>query len=204
VPRRGHRLRSRLEAGSAVNDQIAVNDLGAALPGDARRMIARSVLRILASTVTLLLLYAFVPVPESTGARVLVGLMAGLVIFVALVGRQIVTILRAEHPVLRAIEVLALALPLLAVVFAFTYLSLSRADAASFSEELDRVGAMYFTVSTISTVGFGDLAPRSETAQILVTVQMLFDLALIAGLVRLVILATRTGVRRQSAGGDAA
>ncbi len=57
---------------------------------------------------------------------------------------------------------------------------------------------MYYTVSTISTVGFGDIAAESDAARTLVTVQMLFDLALIAGLVRLVIVATRTGLQRQS------
>jgi voltage-gated potassium channel len=94
--------------------------------------------------------------------------------------------------------VVALALALLVVVFAFTYLTLSRADPASFSEQLDRVDAMYFTVSTVATVGLGDITPTSEATRILLTFQMLFDLALIAGLVRLVILATRTGLRRRN------
>jgi voltage-gated potassium channel len=178
-------------------------DMGAVLPGDARerrRMIARSALRILATVLGLLVLYAFVPIPTGTsGAGAFIGLIIGLVVFIALVGWQIRTITRAEHPVLRAVEVVTLALPLLAVVFAFTYLSISRADSASFSEHLNRIDAMYYTVSTISTVGFGDIAAKSEAARILVTVQMLFDLALIAGLVRLVIVATRTGLQQQSA-----
>jgi voltage-gated potassium channel len=96
--------------------------------------------------------------------------------------------------------VVAFAYPLLVVVFAFTYLSLSRVDAANFSERLDRVGALYFTVSTISTVGFGDITADTDGARILVTFQMLFNLALIAGLVRLVILATRTGLHRRQVG----
>ena len=65
---------------------------------------------------------------------------------------------------------------------------------------------MYYTVSTISTVGFGDIAAQSDAARALVTLQMLFDLALIAGLVRLIILATRTGLQRrhvsEQRGGD--
>jgi len=123
-----------------------------------------------------------------------------------LIGLQIRTIVRAEHPVLRAFEVVAFAVPLLVAVFAFTYLSLSRQEAMSFTEHLDRVGALYYTVSTLSTVGFGDIAAKSDAARILVTVQMLFDLALIGVLVRLLILVTRAGLRRQSAsekvGGD--
>lgn len=145
----------------------------------------------------MLLLYAFVPIPGTSGAVAVLGMIAGLALFVVLVGWQLHTIMRAEHPVLRAVEAVAFALPLLIVVFAFTYLTISRSDPQSFSEHLSRVDAMYFTVSTVSTVGLGDITPTSAGARIIVTFQMLFDLALLAGLVRLVILATRTGLRRK-------
>lgn len=167
-------------------------------PGERRRLIARSGRRIFATTLGMFILYAVVPVPGSSGAAALLGMIGGLLVFVGLIGWQLHTIVRAEHPVLRAIEVVAFALPFVVVVFAFTYLALSRADPASFSEHLDRVDAMYFTVSTVATVGFGDITPTSAGARILTTFQMLFNLTLIAGLVRLVILATRTGLRRQS------
>jgi len=172
-------------------------------PAVRRRLIARTGLRVFGLTLGMLALYAFVPVPGSSGAAALLGMIGGLLVFVGLTGWQLHTIVRAEHPVLRAIEAVALALALLVVVFAFTYLTLSRADPASFSEQLDRVDAMYYTVSTVATVGLGDITPASEAARILLTFQMLFDLALIAGLVRLVILATRTGLRRQNIDADA-
>jgi voltage-gated potassium channel len=187
-----------------MTEHTDFRDMQALLPDPRarRRLIAWSALRILATTLALIALYAFVPVPGTSGAGALVGLIVGLAIFVALVGWQVLTIAQADHPVKRGVEVMALALPLLAVVFAFTYLSISRADPASFSERLNHVEAMYYTVSTISTVGFGDISAESDAARILVTVQMLFDLALIAGLVRLVILATRAGLQRQIAGGE--
>ena len=171
-------------------------------PRERRRVVGRTLLRSLAVTVGLLLLYAFVPVPERFGLGALLGLTVGLVVFVILVGWQIRAIVRAEHPVLRAVEVLAFAVPLLVVVFAFTYLSLSRADSGSFSEHLSRIDAMYYTVSTTCTVGFGDVTAETNAARILVTLQMLFDLAPIAILVRLVILATRAGVYRRTVGAE--
>jgi len=186
-----------------VNDRPEPGDFGVSRrllpehPGERRRLLVRSTLRILGITVGMLLLYAFVPVPGRSGAAALVGMIAGLLLFVALVGWQLHTIVRAEHPVLRAVEVIAFALPMLLVVFAFTYLTLSRADPGSFSEHLDRVDAMYYTVSTAATVGFGDITPASTGARVIVTFQMLVDLALLAGLVRLVVLATRAGLRRQ-------
>jgi Ion channel len=175
-------------------------DVRAVLPGDPRerrRLIVGSSLRILVATAGLLVLYALVPIPGTSGAGALVGLIVGLVVFVALVGWQIRAIAGAQNPLMRAVEVIALALPLLSLVFAFTYLSVSRADPVAFSEHLNRVDALYFTVSIISTVGFGDIAAVSGAARILVTVQMAFDLALIAVLVRFVVLATRAGLQRR-------
>jgi hypothetical protein len=166
---------------------------------EGRRLILRAAGRIVGTTVALLVLYTLVPVPGSSGAGVLVGLIGGLAVFAVVVGWQIQSIISSSNPVIRAVEVVSFALPLLVVVFAFTYLSVSRADPASFSEDLSRVDSFYFTVSTVSTVGFGDVHAESDAARVLVTIQMLFDLALIAGLVRLVILATRTGLRRRGA-----
>ena len=188
-----------------MSEESQGKDITAMLPDDVRerrRIMARSALRVLATTAGLLALYTFVPVPGRSGAAAILGMVLGLLVFVGLVGWQVRTIARADHPIMRAVEVVALALPLLVVVFAFTYLSVSRADAASFSEPLDRVDAMYYTVTTVSTVGFGDIVAKSDAARVLVTVQMLFDLALIAGLVRVIIVATRTGLRRQGVSGD--
>jgi voltage-gated potassium channel len=162
-------------------------------------LLARAALRIFAIALGMLLLYALVPVPGTSGAVALLGMLAGLLAFVVLVGWQLRAIVRAEHPVLRAVEGVAFALPMLVVIFAFTFLTISHADPQSFSEPLGRVDAMYFTVSTVATVGFGDITPTSAGARMVVTFQMLFDLALLAGLVRLVILATQTGLRRQEA-----
>jgi amino acid transporter len=170
-------------------------------PRERRRLIVRSALRILGLSAGLLILYAFVPIPGgNSGAAAVLGMAAGLLLFIGLVAWQVRQIARDEHPVMRAIEVVSFAISLLIVVFAFSYLALSHADPSSFSESLDRVDAFYYTVSTLTTVGFGDIAAESDGARLLVTVQMLFDLALIAGLVRLVVLATRTGLHRQSTG----
>lgn len=168
-------------------------------PAERRRLILRSAFRIVGFTAVLLALYAFVPIPVGrSGALAVLGMAAGLIFFLLATGWQIRNIMRDEHPVLRAIEAVSLALPILIFVFAFSYLTLSRAEPASFSEHLDRVDAVYYTTSTLTTVGFGDITADSTGARVLVSIQMLFDLALIAGLVRLVVLATRTGLSRRS------
>jgi voltage-gated potassium channel len=87
--------------------------------------------------------------------------------------------------------------PVLVFVFSFVYLSLSHANPNHFSEPLDHVRAVYFTVSVISTVGFGDIVPRTDAARLFVIVQMALDLILIVGIARSLVFAAKIGARRR-------
>ena len=51
--------------------------------------------------------------------------------------------------------------PLFLLLFASTYFLMERASAASFTQPLTRTDALYFTVTVFSTVGFGDISPKS-------------------------------------------
>jgi voltage-gated potassium channel len=179
------------EGGSSLRHVSSAPD---SLSADSRHAVRLAGLRTGLIAAGFIALYAVVPVPGKSGAGAVIGLIAGLVAFAFLVAWQVRSITHAGHPLRRGVEVVVFALLLLVVVFAFTYLSLSRSDAASFSEHLDRVDAFYFTVTTVSTVGFGDITAKSDAARIIVSMQMLFDVALLAGLARLVVLATRLGL----------
>jgi voltage-gated potassium channel Kch len=100
---------------------------------------------------------------------------------------------------LRAADAMALVIPIFIVVFAWTYLTMARSTPGAFSQPLDRVSALYFAVTLFSTVGFGDIVPKTDPARLVVTVQMLADLIVIAVVVRLIL-----GAARGSAGGRAA
>jgi len=166
-------------------------------PRQRRRLVARSALRIGATTVLLIVLYAVIPVAGHKGFGAVLGLALGLLVFAAVMARLIRSIIRAEHPELRAAEALAVAVPVLIIVFAFTYLSVSEANPATFSQPLDRISAVYFTVTVISTVGFGDIVAKTDGARLLVTIQILLDLVLVVGIARTVVLAARIGVQRR-------
>jgi voltage-gated potassium channel Kch len=62
------------------------------------------------------------------------------------------------------------------LLFASAYFVMARASPASFSHHLTRTDALYFTVTTFSTVGYGDITPVSQTARLAVTAQMILDL----------------------------
>lgn len=131
-------------------------------------------------------LYYLVPLGGgSADARTLTGVAIGAVVFAVVMARQVKRILKADLPELRAIESLAVVLPLFLVVCAWTYVTLSHLNAASFSEQLDRSSGLYFTIITFGTVGFGDITPRSDLARLLVSVQVLVDLGFLAVVVRI-------------------
>jgi hypothetical protein len=63
-------------------------------------------------------------------------------------------------------------------IFVITYLVLSRLDIGSFNVgRLDLAAAIYFSVSTIATVGFGDIVPVTSTARLIVVAEIFFGLA---------------------------
>ncbi len=170
---------------------------------DRRVVVRRSGLRIATTAVVLAVLYAVLPLGDRSDTRALVALAAGLLVFLTTVGRQLRSIVTAPHPELRAIEALATATLLLVFVFAYTYVSISHSQPGSFSEPLSHVDGLYFVITTISTVGFGDVAARSQGARALVTGQIVLDLLLIVGLARSAVLAARMGLHRQEDGGGA-
>ena len=77
---------------------------------------------------------------------------------------------------MRAGEALATTVALFLLLFAAVYFVMDRASPASFSHHLTRTDSLYFTVTTFSTVGYGDITAASQAARLLVTVQMILDL----------------------------
>ena len=135
-------------------------------------------------TVLLVVLYALIPAAGRSGAWVAIRLAIGALVFSAVVAWQLRSVTRADHPRLRAAEALAIAFALLVVGFAYTYLSISHGDQHAFSEHLDHVGAIYFALTTITTVGFGDIVARTDSSRVVVMAQFIVDVTLVFGLVR--------------------
>jgi hypothetical protein len=65
------------------------------------------------------------------------------------------------------------------LLFASTYVAMQGISAQSFSEPMTHTSALYFTVTTFATVGYGDITPTSQAARVVVTVQMVADLVII-------------------------
>src|SRR3712207_2823080 len=144
-----------------------------------RRLLLLGAGRTLLATTAALVLYFTLPLTRAFTGGTLVGLLLGLVAVGGLVVWQVRAIVRARTPALRAVESLALSLPLFLVLFAAAYVVLADSDPQAFSEPLTRTDSLYFVITVFATVGFGDIAPVSEVARVLTTVQMVGDLLLL-------------------------
>ena len=138
------------------------------------------------------------PVEKVSHPAPFIRLVLGILVVIAVLAWQVRRIGQADHPLLRAVEAVALAVPLFVVVFSLAYLSMSLATPSSFSEHLDRTSAVYYTVTVLTTVGFGDIVARSDTARIAVTIQMLLDLTLVAVIVKILFGRAQTTIGRRS------
>jgi voltage-gated potassium channel len=113
---------------------------------------------------------------------------------------QIRKVLTSRHPGLRAIEALAVTLPLFLLLFATTYFLMSVHGSGTFTQEhLSRTDALYFAVTIFATVGFGDITAASQSARLVVTFQMLLDLVILGVGINAFVSAARLGRKRQSA-----
>jgi ion channel len=125
-------------------------------------------------------------------------LAVGLLAFAVVSAWQVRAILRSPYPALRAVEALAAAIPLFLVLFASAYLRIAAAQAEAFTEPLGKTSALYFTITVFSTVGFGDITPRTEAARIATMVQMAADLVVVGLVVRAMLGAVKAGRQQRS------
>jgi len=164
-----------------------------------RRAVTRAVAEVIVAWVVLFGVFYAIPTGVSSSADDLARVIIAVVVLVAVLAWQTYRIMRADFPELRAAVALGVVIPLFFVMFATIYLSMSEASGTTFTQGLDHTRALYFTITVFSTVGFGDITPATDTARLVVSAQMLLDLILIGGVVRILVGAAKRGVARAGA-----
>jgi hypothetical protein len=161
-----------------------------------QRMATLLVLRSLLSVVVIIAAYFLLPLKRPAGTGIIV-LVVGVLALALVLAWQIRAIVGSPFPRLRAFETLSVGLPLLLVTFAAGYYLISQGDPSAFSQPLDRIGALYFTITVFSTVGFGDITPVGDLPRLLVSLQMLLNLVVFGLVAKLIFGAVELNLRRR-------
>ena len=101
------------------------------------------------------------------------------------------------NPIGRRVSVLGVMILEVLALFALTYLAISEhsGQIIGMATPLD---ALYFTMTTLMTIGFGDIAAEGQLARGTVLVQMFFSVLVLSASVRLFQSLTRAATRERS------
>lgn len=171
------------------------------LPAHRRRqLLTIAAIRSFASVAVLVTAYFLLPFTRLLNGRLIVEFAAGVLLVIIVLISQTVLTLRSGYPLLRSVEAMATSIPLFLVVFSTTHYLVNDLNPGSYSEPMTRFDALYFTVSTFATVGFGDITAISVPARFATLVQMIGGLVLIGVVARVLIGTARLRENRRSSG----
>jgi voltage-gated potassium channel len=123
------------------------------------------VVRALVTLAALVVLYYWLPMTGVLDTAAIARLVVGLLVFAVLIAWLVRAIVRSAYPGLRAIEGLAVGIPLLLVLFASTYLMMANAEAQAFTEPLSKTNDLYFTVTVYLDILDDFIAKLPEGAE---------------------------------------
>lgn len=182
-------------------DQYAAAPRFDELPTPRRRQLMTiAAIRSFASVAVLVTAYFLLPFTRLLNGRLIVEFAAGVLLVIIVLISQTVLTLRSGYPLLRSVEAMATSIPLFLVVFSTTHYLVNDLNPGSYSEPMTRFDALYFTVSTFATVGFGDITAISVPARFATLVQMIGGLVLIGVVARVLIGTARLRESRRSSG----
>jgi voltage-gated potassium channel len=115
---------------------------------------------------------------------VIIGMLVLASIYIMFFIRSVRAVQKSKFPNIRAGEAMLSSGILLLAIFASIYSGMSLQDSKAFTEVLTPFSSMYFSLTILATVGFGDIAPVTVPARSVAMAQMVLDLVFIGVLVR--------------------
>lgn len=158
-----------------------------------------AVLAGLAAVTLILGLYAMIPAPtaEDSPLMIVVSMVLIAIIYLAAGIWALFRINGSQRPLRTGVIALSVMVTAMVVTFALAYLSLSANNPDSFTVRLDKISALYFTMTVLSTTGFGDITASTHAAMIAVMIQMVVGLTLLTAIARVLVAATRSAGKRR-------
>jgi hypothetical protein len=169
-------------------------------PSSPARGSALLALGVLGGILLMCVAYFRTPAAGLGVSDVLVGVMlvlAAVLLMTVLFVTALRTVPRSRRPLLWSISLLLFLLTGFILLFAYTYLSLETTYPGSVPGIGTHLDALYFTVTMLATVGFGDIVPASQVARGVATVQMLLNLVLLGAVVRIGVSVGRQAAERR-------
>ncbi|MEU9626431.1 potassium channel family protein [Streptomyces luteogriseus] len=166
-------------------------------PGRRRRAAVSAVVRAVFIAAGLVTVYYVLPLDGRGTRGDSVLLACGLLLVAVVFWWEVRAIVSSPFPRLKAVEALATTLALFLLLFAGAYFLLEHTTPGSFSEPLTKTDSLYFTLTTFTTVGYGDIVARSQTGRVLTMIQMTGGLMLVGVAARILAGAVQAGLRRQ-------
>jgi hypothetical protein len=168
---------------------------------DHRVAMRRSAIRCALVVAALFTAFAVLPF---RGEHWWVGALVGtalLALTVPLALHRLRKVLTSDRPGFEAAEALVQLAAMLITGFAAVLYTMNR-DGTQVTGLDTRIDAIYFTVTTVSTVGYGDIHATSQAARLVVTGQILFNLLFVGVAVRVFVGAARRRVSERSTPGS--
>jgi voltage-gated potassium channel Kch len=131
--------------------------------------------------------YFALPPAELTFSNIWPAVLLGLLSLGILVGGYVMSlrsIETAQYPLMRSFAILVVLLTAFIVVFSHIYLNMETRNPESLPGLETHLDGLYFTVTMLATVGFGDITPVTQTARAVATAQMVINLVFLGALVR--------------------
>lgn len=138
--------------------------------------------------------------------RLWIGVLGGLCLVAMVVPmtlRRVRSILGSPRPGVAAVQAIALMATALIVGFAMVHRAIDVSYPSEYHGMDTDLDGLYFTVTVLSTVGFGDIVATGQWARGLVAFQMICNMVFIGGALKLVSWAARTRAPFDRLGADA-
>jgi voltage-gated potassium channel len=148
--------------------------------------VNRSESRPILSAVGLLVAYYAFPVKfgESTTIAVASLLLtaAGLSLLAAMMVKELQNVRHGDE--IKSPRILSMALILLVMAFSLSFFLLNQVQPNQIADLESKTDALYFTLATMATVGFGDVHAEGQVARALVCGLIVFNVVVVATLFR--------------------
>lgn len=154
-----------------------------------RKALVCELISVFVRTVALIVLVVVIlsrlPKEENVQAfGVIAGMLVLATIYIVFFIRQLRAVQKSQFPNIRAAEAMLSTGILLLAIFSSIYVGISLGNPQAFTEVLTPFSSMYFSLTILATVGFGDIAPNTISARSVAMAQMVLNLVYIGVVVR--------------------